>query len=89
MSKQSEAKNEQGYLAKSNTCSNCGHFQSDVILPAWCVETNKIHEARGAKPHYVLGETHGGVERNMRCSVGGFAVKKSATCNIHVLVLRK
>lgn len=85
MSKQSEAKKDQGYRVHSNTCGNCGQFQSEVVLPAWCVNENVLREETGGPPFYILSETHGGIERNLRCSVGGFAVKKTATCDQHVL----
>ena len=62
MSKQSKAKEAQGYTMEQSTCANCTHYSSKVV------------EIKGI---------FGGVycnESNKRCSIGGFAVKKTATC---------
>ena len=88
MSKQSEAQAAQGYVAKPepSTCINCAHFKSERVLPSWMVRDN----VAGKKPWPGFGEKNppdrytvevNGVEKNMRCGVGGFAVKKTATCN--------
>lgn len=74
MSKQSEAKAAQGYILKSNTCAGCAFFSSERVLPAWMVTAND------GFTRYTL-EIHG-VEKNFLCNVGGFAVKKTASCNI-------
>ena len=65
MSKQSEAKANQGYTPKAlpHTCCNCAHFKMDSETKtqfgqSWTTDTN------------------------LRCSIGGFAVKKMATCNL-------
>ena len=64
MSKQSEAKERQGYEAKplAKVCANCARFNSDKmeVKPQW-------------GPAYTK-------ENNLRCGLGGFAVKKTATC---------
>lgn len=71
MSKQSEAKANQGYVAKPvpKTCMNCQHYRSDLI----------------DRP-----PTRNGViytdEKNLRCGIGGFAVKKMATCNEFIAI---
>jgi len=66
MSKQSEAKERQGYTPKAipirQTCANCVNYKSDITEKAGIF---------------------GGVyrkESNRRCTLGGFAVKKSGTC---------
>ena len=66
MSKQSEAKIQQGYVDKAvpKTCGQCLHFTSDTVT-----RTTIWLEA------YTI-------ESNLRCSIGGFAVKKMATCNL-------
>lgn len=65
MSKQSEAKEAQGYVAKPvpSTCSNCKHYTSEITerIGMW----NKVYYD----------------ESDRRCGLGGFAVKKQATCN--------
>jgi len=65
MSKQSEAKEKQGYVAipLPKTCCNCAYFRVAVehTKPAWGTEYQK--------------------ETNLYCSVGGFAVTWMATCN--------
>jgi hypothetical protein len=67
MTKQSDAKAAQGYVAKPvpSTCGNCGHFASDT-------ETR----TSGYVPHRVYTD-----ESNLHCTLGSFAVKKMATCN--------
>jgi len=64
MSKQSEAKAKQGYVAKAipQTCCNCAHFASDI----------ETKESYGGKWEH---------ETNLRCKIGGFAVKKMGTCD--------
>ena len=63
MSKQSEAKINQGYNEKPipRTCANCRNYSSELI-----VHRNSFG-----------GYTQ---EKNKRCGLGGFAVKKTATC---------
>ena len=65
MSKQSEAKEKQGYTPKATprTCATCGHFQMDTVE----------RESFGQKWTE---------DKNLRCGIGGFAVKKMATCNM-------
>lgn len=65
MSKQTQAKEAQGYVPKAvpQVCCNCAHFVSDKVEREGCF---------------------GGVyvdEKNLRCGIGGFAVKKMGTCN--------
>lgn len=64
MSKQSDAKEEQGYTLAQSNCGNCAHYRSEV-------ETHPPHFS-WAKPYTV--------ESNRRCGIGGFAVKKTASC---------
>ena len=65
MSKQSEAKQAQGYTRTLKTCANCKHFTCEV--------TNHKNP---------LGQSYT-IDRNLRCSIGGFKVNKTATCNLH------
>lgn len=66
MSKQSEAKSKQKYIAKPTpkTCANCIHFKSDKEVIKSMYSSNQYTK-----------------ESNLRCGIGGFAVKKMATCN--------
>lgn len=66
MSKQSEAKAAQGYIAKPvpKTCMNCQHYKVEVT------------QTKSAYSSYIYNK-----ESNLRCRLGGFAVKKMATCN--------
>ena len=67
MSKQSEAKQAQGYEQKPviPVCMNCKHYQS------------KMHECPGIwYGPYVT-------EKELRCGIGGFAVKKMGTCKLY------
>lgn len=67
MSKQSEAKERQGYVPRAipATCANCAHFTSYVVT----------------RTGVFVGTYHD--ESNKRCAKGGFAVKKMGTCNEH------
>lgn len=66
MSKQSEAKEAQGYNPKPipRICANCAHYRSE------------------SAKKYVGTAWESEFESNKRCGTGGFAVKKTATCNI-------
>lgn len=68
MSKQSDAKQQQGYTPKAipQTCMNCKHFMFDTV------QTVAPTEWRPDGWHE---------DKNLRCLLGGFAVKKMATCN--------
>lgn len=86
MSKQSDAQTAQKYEQKPlpATCANCQNFTSEKKLPAWMDRDNA--EGRKPLPNYMgpsfdsyTIENHG-VEKNMRCGLGGFAVKKTAAC---------
>ena len=69
MSKQSEAKEIQHYTSKAPNCGDCAHITSDMVMPAWMIES-------GIKGDF-------SIEKNIRCSLGGFAVKKMAICSHH------
>lgn len=79
MSAQSIAKAAQGYKDKPlvRTCATCAHFLSDMKLPEWMVDRNAIRAAQGARPFY---DDSYAIEKNKRCGIGGFAVKKMGTC---------
>lgn len=68
MSKQSEAKERQGYVAKviPVVCSNCKHYHSVVT-----------------KREGMFGGVYND-ESEKRCGLGGFAVKKMGCCNEHL-----
>lgn len=74
MSKQSEAKEKQCYVAKAipQTCGNCMHFQSDMVemQSGW------------------MGTTWM-AEKNLRCGIGGFSVKKMGTCKEFIARAKK
>lgn len=63
MSKQSDAKRNQGYndMPIPRTCGNCAKYESELIT---------LKHAFGEYTQ----------EKNKRCGLGGFAVKKTATC---------
>ena len=64
MSKQSDAKGEQGYEAKPRptACQGCFYFKKDRKYS-----------------HSFLGKDYF-KDSNLRCGLGEFAVKKTATC---------
>ena len=68
MSKQSAAKLSQGYDPKpvAPVCMNCKEYRSERI---------KLEQAQW----YTLSKEYY-EEKNRRCQLGGFAVKKTATC---------
>lgn len=82
-SPQAAAKAAQDYQDKpvAPTCANCAHLKLKRGLLAWMERYN----AKGKKPwggehdRYTV-EIHG-VEKDLRCGIGGFAVKKMATCS--------
>lgn len=69
MSKQKDAKTRQGYVEKhtQRECGTCEHYCSDII------QTKTDHTWRGIYIHVQ--------EKNRRCKIGGFAVKKTALCH--------
>lgn len=71
MSKQSDAKSTQWYDPRPtpSTCANCAHFASERVQS----EYDKRMNVRF--PSLYLG-----LEKNLRCTIGGFAVKKMVTC---------
>ena len=71
MSKQSQAKQDQGYRKKPDTCSNCMHFQCDTIEKSYTGWSGDVETWTK--------------DKSLRCSVGNFAVAKNSTCRIHVL----
>lgn len=80
-SKQAEAKEAQGYTTAVKNCGNCAHMTCELALPAWMANTNADAISRGWIPEYTV-ERHG-VEKNTSCGIGGFAIKKTATCTQH------
>jgi hypothetical protein len=66
MSKVSEAKAAQGWRKKPDTCADCRHFTLDQV--------EKRYDAWNG-PHVWT------VEKNLRCSLGGFKTGKTNTCD--------
>ena len=78
MSDQSEAKAAQGYTTAVRNCGNCARFTSEKALPRWMANQNAARECVGLSPIYSI--PCNGIEKNFRCAIGGFAVKKTAVC---------
>lgn len=80
MSKQSDAKAAQRYQDKPvpQTCSNCTHFRSERVLSAWVAAEKSDGEKHWHGREYSVELD--GIEKNRRCDLGGFAIKKTATC---------
>ena len=78
-----KAKQYSGYNEKPNlpVCMNCQWFASEIHLPAWMEKRNKSGEG----VYFTNGEMYTvekhGVEKNLRRSAHGFAIKKMASCN--------
>lgn len=72
MSKQSEAKKNQNYTpkAKPRTCQNCTAFTFDRVQ---------------TQPPTQWNEAGWWEDKNLRCEIGGFAVKKMASCDMFVM----
>ncbi len=68
------AKDAQGYTTAPKSCGNCANRTCKRVLPEWMVQAN---ERRGQKTYLLASH---GVERDQRCGLGGFAIKKTATC---------
>lgn len=80
MSKQQDAKRAQNYMPKGPTCAGCNNMQSDKVLPAWMRQQNLDDEENGRELSWNIG-VHG-IEKNLRCGIGGFAVKKQGCCDL-------
>ena len=66
MSKQSEAKEAQGYTKKPASCGNCANFKSEITqVPP--------------PPGWSKGWT---IEKYLRCGIGGFAVGRNGHCSL-------
>lgn len=78
MSPVKQAKAHCGYEERPvhQTCGNCGAFSSELALTARMV--GKVHWL--TKEPYTVEKN--GVEKNLRCSDHGFAVKKTANCKL-------
>ena len=63
-------KAQQGYVEKPlpAQCGTCGHYTSDII----------------PQKSKWIGYADWTEEKNKRCGIGGFAVKKTAVCNLYV-----
>ena len=66
MSKQSEAKAAQGYISK--------------LVPPTCSKC-KFFALDIGQINYGLADNFYSHEKSLRCTIGNFAVKKTATCN--------
>jgi hypothetical protein len=71
VTKQSDAKARQQYVDKvaPRVCGNCAHFTSEQV----CTNAEFVNEWN--KPYFQ--------EKNMRCALGEFKVKKLGTCIEH------
>ena len=69
MSKIQKIKDEQGYIPKliPNTCGNCANLTSEMV---------QVHAPTTWSPEGYWAE------KNVRCSIGGFAVKKLGSCKM-------
>jgi hypothetical protein len=76
MSKQSVAKEKQNYCAKPVPlqCSNCEHMKQDFFH--YDGSYNRIEGKNQDVSKYAKTYSD-----NLRCGIGGFAVKKTATCD--------
>ena len=81
MSKQSKAREEQGYKHEWPRCGTCRRFTSDSVPIKWMVERNDEFVNAGRPAPYDLTLPANQKEGNLRCSIGGFAVKKMGYCN--------
>ena len=68
--------------AVPKTCATCTHFASDRVLHPWMERSNaaQIGLPEKWRPKLYTVEQHG-IEKNLRCTKHGFAVKKMSACN--------
>lgn len=80
MSKQSDAKAAQGYVVtpEQRLCGGCRCLEIPIALSRRDQEFNEIAIRDGGKPRYTIERY--GQPMTPRCGLGGFAVKRSATC---------
>jgi hypothetical protein len=74
MSKKHQAAMEaQQYTPKfiAGVCGNCTHMTFDMELPAWMQEQAGVWDDKYK------------IEKNHRCGIGGFPVKKLGSCCEH------
>lgn len=78
MSKQSEAKEKQNYIAKpvSRTCNNCVEIKKDFY---YYDEKGVRFEGRNPDIGQYARQSY---YDNCSCGIGGFAVKRLATCDL-------
>jgi hypothetical protein len=74
VSKQSEAKDAQGYTTEKRYCNNCAHRKFDMELPAWMRKKVEAGDASYDKDRYKQAV-------RQRCGIGGFAIALTATCS--------
>jgi hypothetical protein len=67
-----------GYTKVLSRCGNCASFSSQIVMPAWMVKAN---ESADSGDELYIAEKNLVVEKNMRCSVHGFAIQRTAVCN--------
>ena len=67
MSKQSVAKEQQNYRKGLDCCGNCVNYTSEVTLHPPAFSWSSPYTT----------------EKGMRCTLGGFAVNKTAVCDKH------
>ena len=72
MSKQSEAKKVQNYTPKAS--------------PAYCSNCQHYASEKEIKQSTWSGDKWE-QEKNIRCGIGGFAIKKQGVCDLHVRVI--
>ena len=63
-----------GYRTAHDTCAGCKHFTSEKKLAPWMLKSNEDGYSK------YTAELHGH-ETSMKCTLHGFAVKKTAVCN--------
>ena len=74
MSKQSDAKEKQGYTSDVKKCATCKNFKFDLRVSLWMEDQNQQSPGKWPVKEY-------GIQKNKRCQIGGFAVKSTAVCN--------
>lgn len=70
LSRKAAMKEQQGYQLKPNTCGNCKHYDSQIV------HVSQPYE------HATFEWTE---EKHKFCTLGRFAVNKTATCDNHEL----
>ena len=74
-----EIKKQQGYSNTPLCCGSCRHYTSVMAVPKWMLVEN-ASAIKSGRPEPFPFSSFATEEKNRRCTIGGFAVKKMGHC---------